>query len=98
MTINKKDKTDVLKLVQSADLPEALVKEVERFKQRNFFAFSTKQGREDKAYCPNCLKAFAIFKAREMKLGDKVVSELEDKIESDLGHNGYYQDGDKIVK
>ena len=84
-----------MELSEEIDFPKELVKEVEKFKERNFFSIPSSQ---EKAYCTSCLKAFAISKAKEMNLGNEIISNLEKKIDSDKGHSGYYQDRDVIIK
>lgn len=82
-------------------IPDALVKEMDKFVERNALvdlgeeAVSKGKGREVKCRyrcCPSCLKAFALIKASEMKLGQESIDLLDAMFDCDTGHDGYYLD------
>jgi hypothetical protein len=86
---------NVIQLIKKVDIPKELVLEIEDYKKRNFFPVKFSVG--EKVYCPNCLKAFAIMKAKEMNLGEEIIYRLEKEMRCTAGHNGYYKDKNKIV-
>lgn len=74
------------------NLPEELQEEALEFIQRNTLSGTNENsgGALKPLYCPRCLKAHILKKAKEMNNAIK--------IRGNVGHNGYYLNGDVIVK
>lgn len=69
-----------------------LIGEAEDFIRRNL--------KEENHYhcCQRCLKAHLIKKADELELGGRVKRFINRMISGEAGHNGYYMDGDKLIR
>jgi hypothetical protein len=48
--------------------------------------------------CPNCLKAHALVKARELGVEEETINSLSKLFKGEIGHNGYYLDEDELIK
>jgi hypothetical protein len=81
-------------------LPESIVKECERFCKRNLLMeFGEKKGsKEFFGCCERCLKAHLIFTARSFGFGKEVLGKISKAFGCERGHDGYYLDGEKVVK
>ncbi len=73
-------------------IPDDLIAEAERFMDRNVISDA------DLQCCPQCLKAHVIKKATEFGLSTKEIEFLNEMFNSEIGHNGYYLDADKLIK
>ena len=83
------DTTIIMSILQSNVIFAKLIPEMRKFEKRNC---------PDGRCCPRCLKAHAVRKARDMKLEEKLVSIINNLLESDTGHHGYYLDKTKLIK
>lgn len=82
-------------------MPEELSKEVSEFIQRNTFSEMAQNQHSRGAFppcCPHCLKAHIIKTARKVNLKDEEVAQVLLGIKGEAGHNGYYLDGESVVK
>jgi hypothetical protein len=82
-------------------IPEVLVKQMDNFVERNAIIDLGKNavsnGKDSEVQgrykcCQSCLKAFALIKASEMKLGQDTIDLLDAMFDCDTGHDGYYLD------
>lgn len=88
-------------LTEIERMSHKILREAESFKKRNAIAVvACKLDSRKKVYkcCPNCLKAHLIKKAEEWDLGRDLVEIIDNTVEHETGHYGYYMDKDKIVK
>lgn len=76
-------------------IPKNLKHELDRFADRNCLV--ALENSYD-GVCLSCLKAHALAEARKMNLPDKVINAIKESFAGRIGHNGYYQDQDKIVR
>ncbi len=82
-------------------IPDSLIAEMEQFASRNMLSniigkeFLTE---EPKEVCPSCLKAHALMHASRLGLPRESREFLDSILPGNKGHNGYYLDGEKIVK
>ncbi|MBS3088531.1 hypothetical protein J4402_02005 [Candidatus Pacearchaeota archaeon] len=80
-------------------LPDSLLAELENFAKRNACAVSEVEEGKIHHCCVKCLKAFALRKSKEIQLDEKRTNWLVDMFgEETEGHEGYYIDGEELVK
>jgi|SRR3989344_1517583 len=88
-------------LSSNSELPENLISEIESFRKRNALveieipirnAFTVVQ------CCPQCIKAHAIKKANDLGLGQQALNVIEKEFSGEIGHKGYYLDGEDLIK
>jgi len=81
-------------------IPDTLISEMESFASRNIIIEEKNQQTADymQACCPSCLKAHAVSSAKKIGLNNKAISALQNSLKGNLGHNGYYLDGEELVK
>ncbi|MBI2632085.1 hypothetical protein HYW75_03715 [Candidatus Pacearchaeota archaeon] len=72
------------------NLPSQILREMGEFKKRNRII--------GEIYCKKCFNAHILKKAREYKLREDLIIKLKDNFESEIGHHGYYLDGDELIK
>ncbi len=85
-----------VKLGGGVDIPSALVKEMEDFVKRNALAVVEKSEGCNERCCDRCLKAFSLRKAEEFKLGQESIDVLDAMFNCEVGHHGYYMDGEGL--
>jgi hypothetical protein len=83
------------KVLNMQNLPPALTAELSRFADRNCLV-AIENSYE--AVCERCLKAHALRTAKAMNLSAEVLESIKELFGDVIGHNGYYQDQEKIVK
>jgi len=73
-------------------IPDDLIAKAEGFMMRNM--------KEETKYmfCARCLKAHMLKEAENIGLTKREKSFLSSLIEGEIGHNGYYLDGDELKK
>jgi len=80
-------------------IPDNFISEVQSFINRNVLTKEVDiSGLQKNHVCPRCMKAHTIVSAKKMCLDSRVISFLEEKLRGEIGHDGYYLDGDKLVK
>lgn len=83
-------------------LPDNLIAEMESFTERNSIVSIEAQVGKSRAElnrcCPRCLKAHALKTGKEIGLDKLSLSFISGLFECELGHEGYYLDGDSLVK
>ena len=72
------------------NLPSQLLSELERFIERNKIVGNN--------YCERCFRAHVIMKARELRIGKDLIIQIKENMSEEIGHNGYYLDGDKLIR
>ncbi len=72
------------------NLPSFFVEEIEKFKERNRI--------DGKYLCNNCLSAHLIKKVKESGEKEEVINKLKKEFKDEIGHHGYYLDGEELVK
>jgi len=80
-------------------VPKEFWIELDNFVNRNTIAETSDRNGKTKHYCMHCLKAHAlkIAQQRGLKNGEmKLIGRLFEK--NHLGHEGYYIDGENIIK
>jgi hypothetical protein len=77
-------------------IPDDFIAKLENFKERN--AVEGIGESYGKVCCTQCLKAYALKKAEELGLGKKAIGIVEKMLEGKTGHNGYFMDGDELVR
>lgn len=73
-------------------ISDELISETENFLERNMIKNAYDQ------CCPRCLKAHAIKKAIDLGLTQKEIDYLDNIFEGEVGHDGYYLDGEELIK
>lgn len=83
-------------------LPDNLIAEMESFTERNSLINIEAQAQMGKAElnhcCPRCLKAHALKVGRDLGLDNVSLSFISGLFDCELGHEGYYLDGDNLIK
>jgi len=82
-------------LSHGAIVPDDLISELEKFKDRNIILEIKGDGR---VCCSMCLKAYALKKAAELGLGQNAIAAVRRMIPGETGHNGYYMDGEELIR
>lgn len=82
-------------LLKGAIIPDDLISEIEDFRERNAVIELENDG---KVCCPQCLKAYAITRARELGLPRNALDEINRMIKGEIGHEGYFMDQDDLKK
>ena len=78
---------------------EKLFFELQEFVQRNLLTVDSFEPlRKIKVVCPNCLKGHLIKTSQEMGFSDMFTKIIYDNFKGECGHNGYYLDGEKLIK
>lgn len=72
------------------NFPSQFVNEIVKFKGRNKIVGNK--------YCERCFMAHVIMKARELRIGNDLIIQLKENMSEEIGHNGYYLDGDKLIR
>ena len=88
-------------LAKVPSIPAALYREARSFISRNSLAIICPVLNEKKLEnecCPHCLKAHLLKTADEMNLGKAIHEIVLELPEYRIGHDGYYLDGEKLVK
>ncbi|MEK6856003.1 MAG: hypothetical protein AABX66_02475 [Nanoarchaeota archaeon] len=88
-------KAKVLALARGILIQDELIASIESFVERNNVI--EPKGTSHTS-CPHCLKAHTIKKAKELELDRESVRFLSNLIKGNLGHDGYYLDGDELIK
>ena len=84
-----------VKLRSGVAIPEALIKEMEGFVKRNALAVVGSKGCKERC-CNRCLKAFSLKKAEDFSLSQESVDLLDAMFNCEVGHYGYYLDGEGL--
>ena len=84
-----------VKLGEGIEIPAALVKEMDDFVKRNVMAVVESEGCNERC-CNRCLKAFSLKKAEEFSLGQESRDILDAIFNCEVGHDGYYIDGEGL--
>lgn len=82
-------------------LPTEVINEMKEFTARNaLFVFaSCLEGKEPcHKCCEQCLKAHTLKKCKEMNLGTKIYTLLDEVFPCETGHDGHYVDNDTLLK
>lgn len=77
-------------------IPDDFIAELERFRDRNVVV--NVEGNYGKVCCSQCLKAYALKKAEELGLGKKAMNAVSKMLQGEVGHEGYFMDGDELVR
>lgn len=77
-------------------ISKKLFLEAEAFARRNVIDLSSFE--HETHCCPHCLKAHLLKKAEELDDGRAIHEVIVRMGELETGHNGYYLDGEKVVK
>ena len=80
--------------LDGSGFPDALVKELKKFSDRNYIALG------DNAFCAlceSCLKAHALRTAEKLRLNEEVLGKINKLFNCNAGHNGYYLDKTKLI-
>lgn len=87
-------------LKKGAIFPDELINEMEEYAERNDLVNSNVYIEEDSIHkcCPNCLKAHAFVKGRELGVNEKTMSQITNFLKGEIGHYGYYLDRDELIK
>ncbi len=96
-----KYKADLMKF--GVDIPDSLIRDMELFILRNNLSesehmFHEMESDQGHPCCSLCLKAHALKKGKENGLTSFGLLKLSNKLTGNLGHIGYYLDGDRLVK
>lgn len=81
----------VIGLTRGLIIPDDLIAKMESFMKRNSI-------KEANHCCPNCLKAHILKTANDIGISRDGKQFLSLFIGGEAGHNGYYLDGDELVK
>src|SRR3989344_1864721 len=82
-------------------IPDSFMLELDKFVIRNTIAevkVSSDGKKKINHCCGRCLKAHAIKLANEFGLGSDSFNLIYNVFKEEKGHNGYYLDGDKLIK
>lgn len=82
-------------LLHGVIIHDDLIAEIDLFCQRNNYKRPEK---ELHTCCPNCLKAHAFMKAKEIGVSEEGIDIIFSVLKGSLGHEGYYLDGDELIK
>ncbi|MBS3090942.1 hypothetical protein J4217_00660 [Candidatus Pacearchaeota archaeon] len=86
-------------LLKGAIIPDDLISEIESFSERNAVV---ELENNEKICCPQCLKAYALSKARELGLPRNAMEEIGRMIKGIVGHiagrDAYFLDQDNLRK
>ena len=82
------------KSLEGSGFPEAFVKEIKKFSDRNCLSL----GDDAYALCDSCLKAHALKTAEKLGLDRGISKKISKIIDCDAGHNGYYLDKEGIIE
>ncbi len=88
-------------LARGLIIPDNLIAELEDYSYRNSLnrlVSDEKSRKVIKGCCPQCLKAHMIKKARESGISEQGTQFLSLFMQGEAGHNGYYLDGDALIK
>lgn len=90
-------KIELLKL--GMILPDSLISEMGLFVSRNNIIDGCDVNKNSlSCCCPNCLKAHALNYAKKLGMNKSYILALQMMIEGNIGHNGYYLDGEELIK
>ena len=87
---NKLINYKIIGLTQGLIIPDDLIAEIEYYMRRNSIG-------EARQCCPRCLKAHMIKTADDIGISSDGKKFLSLFIKGDVGHDGYYLDGDELV-
>lgn len=76
-------------------LPASLVLELQNFLKRNRI-LNSKETLPEEDVCPDCLKAHLITHAPSHGFLSSNIKTLREVLPGELGHNGYYLDGEDV--
>lgn len=82
-------------------LPKELIDEMKDFTERNaLVVFASRLETKEECWkcCERCLKAHVLEKCKKLEVGEKIRSMIDDIFGCEAGHDGYYLDGDVLVK
>ncbi len=84
------------------EIPYEFIKEINEYARRNSFTFDytihKNKTSNIRVCCTQCVKAHALEKSKQMKLGKEISDAIEEMFECETGHNGYYIDKEDLKK
>ena len=89
-------KSKILAIEKGILIPDNLIAEIDSFCKRNNL-ISIPQN-ETHTSCPDCLKAHALKRATALGLDPQSISFLSIMLNGKIGHNGYYLDGERLIR
>lgn len=75
-----------------------LLREMQSFITRNTIVKVDNSTSRHRVCCKRCLKAHLVMSLRKVGLDNESVRNIADKIKGSVGHNGYYTDGEDLIK
>ena len=83
---------------QDKELPESLLNEMKSYIKRNSMNLPYSIHENSEVCCMRCFKAFSLNKAKEQGVLEQVKDFIDNISDSEVGHSGYYLDGDNLKK
>lgn len=88
-------RTKLLALGRGILIQDDLIAEIDRFCDRNNFK---PPENELHTSCPDCLKAHALKTAARFGSDSRSIAFLSAFLKGNIGHDGYYLDGEELIK